>query len=225
MNLNELKTQLEELGYNPELNNKDGYKNRLFIRKKDAFRLIIYEAYDGKFSIQLNLKTKFGGYKYAYGLSGTYEYGLSGTYEYLKLVEIVKVCFAKYPEVKTTEKRFDPRQLVQNIMAVEIMAKIKNSRVKSWAKKEDETCDFFGYSFGLCSIGKNRTIVRYSGPQGHEYNRKFEYDITHPSFDPSKLINIIIACSKKMEYVRMVMSGAWSDIAAEWHEGEQDESK
>jgi len=178
------------------------------INKKKTFRIELFMHRSGQFGFfaagKILKRTKYGGYMMHKKVLGK-----------TKVIGEIQECI-KWPEVEKTSKKFDRDQIIQNIIARELIPHLEKARITCLASNEDEICDISSYSFQSCQIGPTKTRICWKDPSSCGRFEKLVYDMRSPSFDPDLLIETITQFSKKVVEIRNDLNKAWEETKNLW---------
>ena len=117
-------------------------------------------------------------------------------------------------------KKFNKNQLVQNIIARELIPHLEKARITCLANDEDEFCRVSSYSFQVCEIGPTETKIYWKDPSSCGKIKELAYNMYGPSFDPDFLIKTITQFSKRIVEIKNDLDRAWKETEDLWRKNE-----
>lgn len=178
----------------------------IFLNKKNTFKVDIYVHTP---AATFYKRTKYGGYKETITHHNC-DSILCAIEEYMNL-----------PEVKTTEKKFNKNDLLQNIIAREIIKNIKpidrKARIKRLATDDGDCCVITSWTFRVCRIFQDRVEFEWKMPCNTSAGKQLNYNMSTPSFDPNLLIKTTVDFAKRLKNLSQKINGAWGEVENNWY--------
>jgi len=176
------------------------------LMKINTFKVYIIKI-SGRYNAQFCKKRKSGYYGWTMNARTTETIKI-------RLDEYIKLEPVKTPPQKSKE------QFLVNMIGRELMESLKSidpkAKINKLAKNEEDGCKISSWVFRSCEIYDNRTYICWHSPCFIMSGRTIEYDVKNPSFDPTRLIAVIMEFVKELKSLNKQMSEAGSQMVRKW---------